>query len=186
MTLPPRTCDVCHKPMQLIETDSTTVHAQVESLRERVRNLEPIEAWIKSKHNGYNAYCRKVMPDLKEPETLVQAVEELMQEWQWLEEHALNQLTGVIEERDAARARIEETEGRLAAVRKERDGLREVARGYEQWESHLLLDRTAWGGGTRAFPELTEKLFDELMELQAKRNAALAALAQPAGDGDQK
>jgi len=48
-----------------------------------------------------------------------------------------------------------------------------VAKAYEQWEADLILDGSAWGG-MREFPQLTEKLWDRLMELQVMRNAAVA------------
>jgi hypothetical protein len=48
-----------------------------------------VEAWIKSKHNGYDDECRKVMHELKEPATLVQALEELMAEQEALQDYAL-------------------------------------------------------------------------------------------------
>ena len=49
-----------------------------------------------------------------------------------------------------------------------------VAKGYEQWEADMVLDRTAWMTED-GLPHLTQHLQDKLMELQEQRTAALAA-----------
>lgn len=62
----------------------------------------------------------------------------------------------------------------IAAAEIER--LREALQAYETWEANLLIN-AEWGGefpgGMRALPRFTYELWDELMECQTKRNAAL-------------
>ncbi len=60
-----------------------------------------------------------------------------------------------------------------------RDQLLAVARGYEQWEADMILCDEAWRGGMAPLPTLTQPLWDRLLELQAMRNAALAAASPP-------
>ena len=48
--------------------------------------------------------------------------------------------------------------------------LQAVAQGYEAWEAELIRSGD-WRDG---LPKLTQPLYDRLMELQVKRNAALA------------
>lgn len=63
-------------------------------------------------------------------------------------------------------------------LREQRDELVAVCRGYERWEADMITSADAWSGlfpdGSRAFPQLTEKLWDGLLDLQTKRNAAIA------------
>ncbi len=47
----------------------------------------------------------------------------------------------------------------------------EVLKEYEKWEAALILDDEAWPG---AMPTLTYELYDWMIRLQGKRNAALA------------
>ena len=58
----------------------------------------------------------------------------------------------------------------------------DVLRAYEAWEADLLLSAEAWGGGfpggMRDLPTFTEPLWDRFMEIQAMRNAAIAAHGQ--------
>ncbi len=49
--------------------------------------------------------------------------------------------------------------------------LAEVLKEYEKWEAALILDDEAWSG---AMPTLTCELYDWMIRLQGKRNAALA------------
>ena len=51
----------------------------------------------------------------------------------------------------------------------------ETAADYEQWEADWLNDTEAWRD--KDFGGLTETLYDALMDIQAKRNAALAKAA---------
>ncbi len=54
--------------------------------------------------------------------------------------------------------------------------MREVLKGYEQWEANLLMCGESWGpNGMAPLPRLTYPLWDELMELQSKRNEVLKA-----------
>lgn len=53
-----------------------------------------------------------------------------------------------------------------------------VLKGYEQWEADLVLCSEAWNTAN-GLPQLTQALYDRLMELQAQRNRALAAQPQP-------
>lgn len=49
-------------------------------LLERLEELDWIEKYIQSHHNGYSAEARKAMPTLKEPENVKQALTELVEE----------------------------------------------------------------------------------------------------------
>jgi hypothetical protein len=46
-----------------------------------------------------------------------------------------------------------------------------VVEAYDAWEAKLLLDSGAWGN---SLPRFTQELYDQWMELNAIRNAALA------------
>lgn len=52
--------------------------------------------------------------------------------------------------------------------------LLEVARRYEAWEGKLILSEEAWRGGVAELPTLTDELWDDLLEIQGLRNAAIA------------
>lgn len=47
----------------------------------------------------------------------------------------------------------------------------EVLKKYEQWEANLIMEDSCWEG---AMPTLTEKLYEELLEIQKLRNEALS------------
>jgi uncharacterized protein YwgA len=47
----------------------------------------------------------------------------------------------------------------------------EVLKRYEQWEANMILEPKCW---KNAYPELTEELYEELMEIQELRNKALS------------
>ena len=54
-----------------------------------------------------------------------------------------------------------------------------VLREYEQWEADLIMDSEAWrhaDGEPRDLPWIPQHLWDRLIEIQERRNAALAAL----------
>jgi hypothetical protein len=53
------------------------------------------------------------------------------------------------------------------------DGLLALALAQERWEADLILSNEAWQGGARVLPEITEELWDGLMELQRLRNAII-------------
>lgn len=61
---------------------------------------------------------------------------------------------------------------RLMAASK---ALASLAEAYEQWEAALIMSNEAWRG-LKALPQLTEPLFDRLIELQAERNRILRDL----------
>lgn len=60
--------------------------------------------------------------------------------------------------------------------------LLDVVRAYEQWEADLVGDNKAWQTED-GLPHLTQELYDELMELQAARNAAIARVEGRAAQG---
>ena len=66
------------------------------------------------------------------------------------------------------------TSGRLSALANLAAQLHEVAKGYEQWEGDMLLDGRVWREEC-GLPHLTQHLYDKLMLLQGRRNAALDA-----------
>jgi hypothetical protein len=47
---------------------------------------------------------------------------------------------------------------------------------YQSWEANLVLNREAWDNDKREYPQLTEELWDELLDCQKLRNEALDAL----------
>ena len=47
----------------------------------------------------------------------------------------------------------------------------DVLKRYEQWEANMILEPKCW---EKAYPELTEELYEELMEIQELRNKALS------------
>lgn len=51
---------------------------------------------------------------------------------------------------------------------------------HERWEAHLLLNDDAWETED-GLPHLTQKLYDELMVLQAKRNTFLCRVNKKGG-----
>jgi hypothetical protein len=51
------------------------------------------------------------------------------------------------------------------------DELLAFAKAHERWEADLVTSNEAWKFGARALPEITEHLWDGLMELQRMRNA---------------
>jgi len=61
------------------------------------------------------------------------------------------------------------------------DDLLAFAKAHEQWEANLILSDKAWDGGMAEFPRLTQELYDEFMEVQALRNAAIAKATAPKG-----
>ena len=51
-----------------------------------------------------------------------------------------------------------------------------VLRAYEQWEADVILCGECWApNGMAETPRLTQALWNRLIEIQAMRNAALAA-----------
>jgi hypothetical protein len=61
----------------------------------------------------------------------------------------------------------------LTDAERERDAARDALREWERWEADLILCDEAWNGGRAALPKLTWQLYDKMLALQAKRNAAL-------------
>lgn len=51
--------------------------------------------------------------------------------------------------------------------------MEKFAKAHERWEANLILSEKAWDGGAAALPTLTEELWDEALEVQKLRNAAL-------------
>jgi hypothetical protein len=61
-----------------------------------------------------------------------------------------------------------------------------VLRAYEQWEADIILENKCWTGQN---VQLTDDLYQRMIELQEARNAAIAALTRPLRemtDGDGK
>ncbi len=52
--------------------------------------------------------------------------------------------------------------------------LLDVAKGYEKWEADLVMNAD-WTDG---IPVMTQTQFDQLIELQTKRNAAIKAAGE--------
>lgn len=72
---------------------------------------------------------------------------------------------------DALCARADEAEALAAALRD-----------YERWEADVILDGECWApDGEAPLPRLTQELWDRLIVLQGKRNAALARYDQRGG-----
>lgn len=58
---------------------------------------------------------------------------------------------------------------------------REALEEYEKWEADLIMDSDAWHDECReplSLPRISQKCWDRLIEIQAKRNAALALLSE--------
>lgn len=61
--------------------------------------------------------------------------------------------------------------------------LEAVLKFYEQWEADLILCSEAWANG---LPRMTQELYDRWMEIQTKRNAALASTTDALQSRDRK
>lgn len=63
----------------------------------------------------------------------------------------------------------------LCARAEEAEALADALRDYERWEADVILDGECWApDGEAPLPRLTQELWDRLIVLQGKRNAALA------------
>jgi hypothetical protein len=60
----------------------------------------------------------------------------------------------------------------LLALRDKLERAEEILLGYEQWEANLVL-KANWEATRDGLPALTYPLYDELMELQGRRNELL-------------
>jgi len=77
-------------------------------------------------------------------------------------------------ERNLARAYLA-LEARLATAEADCAVMRAFAKAHEKWEANLINSNEAWApDGMAEFPRLTAPLYDEFMEVQRLRNAALA------------
>ena len=60
----------------------------------------------------------------------------------------------------------------LYKKKKYRDELLAISKMYENWETDLILNEKTWDTMS-GLPQLTQKLYDKLIEIQSKRNAIL-------------
>lgn len=151
----------CHaRWLQLVNAGEQQSESEVDCLRRQLAaqtaQLQEIDRWIKSKHNGYDPKAREVMPELHEPTTLVNALEELMGEWKCLEDMAIEKLVAAEARADAAVA--------------EKDRLRGVVESrIRQWSDDGRTARAA-GCGAQAVT-----CFEHVLELKS----IVPALAPP-------
>ena len=54
---------------------------------------------------------------------------------------------------------------------KHRSSMIKVLKRYELWEAHMLSESKCW---ENEYPQLTEELYDELLEIQELRNEAMS------------
>ncbi len=52
----------------------------------------------------------------------------------------------------------------------------DLLKAYEEWEAMLIMDDEAWRD--RSLPQLTQQLYDKLLELQEKRNNVIAKIKE--------
>lgn len=68
---------------------------------------------------------------------------------------------------------------KLAALEAQCAGMHTFAKAHERWEANLINHPKAWGAdGMDPEPRIVGELYDEFMEVQRLRNAALAKVAQ--------
>lgn len=62
---------------------------------------------------------------------------------------------------------LDDAAAQMEADARELDRLREVAKGYEQWEADVIMDDNCWRDSPMV---LSQKQYDRLIELQQLRN----------------
>lgn len=151
---------VLNKSKPFEQTDGCRIRQLTAHLAAAEEKFGEVEAWIKFQHNGYDSYAREVMPELKEPATLVQALKELMEEQEALENIAIHAAR-------AAELRADKAEGELAKARGDWP---------DHWKPGVWLiekDQTGHGGkwlaeSVAALAEVREKrLREDNMRLKA-------------------
>lgn len=139
--------------------------------QQKAEQFDELEAWIKGKHNGYCPHAREVMHELREPTTLIQALEELMQEGEELEDMALERMVD-------AEAKLAAAQAELEAVKKSLKATRDA-----WWElRQMTFNRT---NASYAHPDYKSACIDILAKMQildaayALDESELAALSSP-------
>jgi hypothetical protein len=62
--------------------ESCSTEEFLAEIKARKAKVTELVAWVRSKHNGYSAECREVMPTLAEPTSYVAAMEELFADYE--------------------------------------------------------------------------------------------------------
>lgn len=150
-----------------------------EQRRDLMGQLNGTSGWESPKWDGVPSIARSYEAAL----TAAEAERDRLQDFKdWT--HGRLTLMGVPKNPDPGKTestgcriggRMNWLEQQKAMAEAARDAAIAALRAYETWEGNLVMSSDAWQG---SLPMLTQKLYDELMACQEKRNAVLRAVVE--------